>query len=62
MEFQDCTGLILVNTAIPIDIDFQTSARASVMIDQRGTGFDLSKKDVIFSISSENQQELQTVD
>ena len=43
-------------------MDFQTSARTAVMIAQKYTNFDLSKKDVIFSISSGNQQELQAVD
>ena len=62
VEIRDGTGLVLVNTAIPTGVDFQTSARTAVMIAQKYTNFDLSKKDVIFSISSENQQELQAVD
>src|SRR6185312_271528 len=62
VEIRDGTGLVLVNTAIPTGVDFQTSARTAVMIAQKYTNFDLSKKDVIFSISSGNQQELQAVD
>jgi uncharacterized protein len=62
VEIRDGTGLVLVNTAIPTGVDFQTSARTAVMIAQKYTNFDLSKKDVIFSISSGNQQELQVVD
>lgn len=62
VEIRDGTGLVLVNTATPTGVDFQTSARTAVMIAQKYTNFDLSKKDVIFSISSENQQELQVVD
>jgi uncharacterized protein len=62
VEIRDGTGLVLVNTATPTGVDFQTSARTAVMIAQKYTSVDLSKKDVIFSISSENQQELQAVD
>jgi uncharacterized protein len=62
VEIRDGTGLVLVNTATPTGVDFQTSARTAVMIAQKYTNFDLSKKDVIFSIASENQQELQAVD
>src|SRR5574340_686736 len=61
VEIRDGTGLVLVNTATPTGVDFQTSARTAVMIAQNYTHVDLSKKDVIFSISSENQ-ELQAVD
>jgi len=60
VEICDYTGLVLVNTAIPTGVDFKTSTRIAVIVTQRDTGFDLSKKDVIFSISSENQQEIQT--
>ncbi|NHH98090.1 hypothetical protein DYY66_1526 [Candidatus Nitrosotalea sp. FS] len=62
VEIRDGSGLVLVNTAIPTGVDFQTSARTAVMIAQKYTNFDLSKKDVIFSISSGNQQEMQAVD
>ena len=61
VEIRDGTGLVLVNTATPTGVDFQTSARTAVMITQNYTHVDLTKKDVIFSISSQNQ-ELQAVD
>lgn len=62
VEIRDGSGLVLVNTAIPTGVDFQTSAKTAVMVAQKITNVDLSKKDVIFSISSENNQELQAVD
>src|SRR5438309_9193465 len=62
VDIRDGPGLVLVNTAIPTGVDFQTSAKTSVRIAQNITNVDLSKKDVIFSISSENNQELQAVD
>lgn len=61
-EIRDGSGLVLVNTAVPTGVDFQTSARTAVNVAQKTTGIDLTKKDVIFSISSENSQELQAVD
>lgn len=62
VEIRNGTGLVLVNTAVPTGVDFQTSARTAVMVAQKITNIDLSKKDIIFSISSNNQQELQSVD
>jgi len=62
VEIRDGSGQVLVNTAIPTGVDFQTSAKTAVMVAQKITDVDLSKKDVIFSISSENNQELQAVD
>lgn len=62
VEMRDGSGLVLVNTAIPTGVDFQSSARTAVMVAQNVTGVDLSKKDVIFSISSGNNQDLQAVD
>jgi uncharacterized protein len=62
VEIRDGSGLVLVNTAIPTGVDFQTSAKTAVMVAQKISNVDLSKKDVIFSISSENNQELQAVD
>jgi uncharacterized protein len=62
VEIRDGTGLVLVNTAIPAGVDFQTSAHTAVMVAQNVTGIDLSTKDVIFSVSSENNQDLQAVD
>ncbi|MDE1829809.1 MAG: hypothetical protein KGI25_05760 [Thaumarchaeota archaeon] len=62
VEIRDGSGLVLVNTAIPTGVDFQSSARTAVAVSQNVTGTDLSKKDVIFSISSANNQDLQAVD
>ncbi len=62
VEIRDGSGLVLVNTAILTGVDFQTSAKTAVMVAQKISNVDLSKKDVIFSISSENNQELQAVD
>lgn len=61
-EIRDGSGLVLVNTEVPTGVDFQTSARTAVNVAQKIITVDLSKKDVIFSISSENNQELQAVD
>ena len=61
-QIRDGGGLVLVNTAVPTGVDFQTSARTAVNVAQKITMVDLSKKDVIFSISSENSSELQAVD
>lgn len=62
VDIRDGSGLVLVNTAIPTGVDFQTSAKTAVLVAQKITNVDLSKKDVIFSISSDNNQELQAVD
>ncbi|MDE1861599.1 MAG: hypothetical protein KGI33_01675 [Thaumarchaeota archaeon] len=62
VEIRDGSGLVLVNTAIPTGVDFQSSARTAVQVAQNVTGMDLSKKDVIFSISSNNNEDLQAVD
>lgn len=62
VEIRDGSGLVLVNTAIPTGVDFQSSARTAVVVAQNVTGVDLSKKDIIFSISSANNQDLQAVD
>lgn len=62
VEIRDGAGLVLVDTAIPSGVDFQTSARTAVMVSQNVTAIDLSKKDIIFSISAGNNQDLQAVD
>jgi len=62
VDISDGSGRVLVNTAIPTGVDFQTSAKTAVIVAQKITKVDLSKKDIIFSISSENNQELQAVD
>lgn len=62
VDIRDGTGLVLVNTQTPTGADFQTSAKTAVKIAESYTNSDLSNKDVIFSISSKNENELQTVD
>ncbi|MDE1813341.1 MAG: hypothetical protein KGH87_01910 [Thaumarchaeota archaeon] len=62
VDVRDGTGLVLVNTAIPTGVDFQTSAKTAVTVAHNITGIDLAKKDVIFSISTGNNQNLQAVD
>ncbi len=61
VDVRDGTGLVLANTAIPEGVDFQNSARIAARVAQNVTGVDLSKKDVIFSITTDNQN-LQAVD
>lgn len=62
VDIREGQGLVLVNTAIPTGVDFQTSAKTAVMVAQEYTRADLSKKDIIFSISSKNNEDLQAVD
>ncbi len=61
VDIRDGTGLVLANTAIPEGVDFQNSARIAVQVAHNITGVDLSNKDVIFSITTDNQN-LQAVD
>ena len=61
VDVRDGTGLVLANTAIPEGVDFQNSAKIAAQVAQNVTGVDLSKKDVIFSITTDNQN-LQAVD
>lgn len=62
VDIRDGMGLVLVNTETPTGVDFQTSAKTAVKVAEKYTGVDLSNKDVIFSISSKNENELQAVD
>jgi uncharacterized protein len=62
VDIRDGTGLVLVNTQTPTGVDFQTSAKTAVKVAEKYTGTSLSDKDVIFSISSKNENELQAVD
>lgn len=55
-------GLVLVNTAIPTGVDFQTSAKTAVRVAEDYLDQDLSDKDIVFSISAENNENLKTVD
>lgn len=61
VDIRDGTGLVLANTAIPEGVDFQDSARIAVQVAHNITGVDLSNKDVIFSITTDNQN-LRAVD
>jgi uncharacterized protein len=61
VDIRDGTGLVLANTAIPEGVDFQDSARIAVQVAHNITGVDLSSKDVIFSITTDNQN-LRAVD
>ena len=61
VDIRDGTGLVLVNTETPTGVDFQTSAKTAVKVAQEYTSTSLAKKDVIFSITS-NENELQAVD
>jgi uncharacterized protein len=64
VDIREGKGLVLVNTEIPAGVDFQTSARTAVKVAQESLpGADLSKRDVIFSITSNDKQsDLQAVD
>ncbi len=62
VDIRDGTGLVLVNTEIPTGVDFQTSAKTAVSVAQEYTNADLSDKDIIFSITAKNNEELQAVD
>ena len=56
-------GLILVNTEVPTGIDFQESAKTAVQIAQDYLDADLSKKDIVFSITVDaDKTQLQAVD
>ena len=61
VDIRDGTGLVLANTAIPEGVNFQNSARIAAQVAQNVTGVDLSKKDIIFSITTNNQN-MQAVD
>lgn len=62
VDIRDGSGLVLVNTAIPTGVDFQTSAKTAVHVAQEYTNANLSDKDIIFSITAKNNEELQAVD
>ena len=62
VDIHDGKGLVLVNTEIPTGVDFQTSAKTAVKIAQDYTDVNLSDKDVVFSITSNKNEELQAVD
>lgn len=56
-------GLVLVNTEVPTGIDFQESAKTAVQAVQDYLDADLSKKDIVFSITVDaDKSRLQAVD
>ncbi|MBM2852848.1 MAG: hypothetical protein HW420_1395 [Candidatus Nitrosotenuis sp.] len=62
VDIRNGTGLVLVNTEIPTGVDFQTSAKTAVQVAQGYTDANISNKDIIFSITAKNNDELQAVD
>lgn len=62
VDVRDGEGLILVNTEIPTGVDFQASAKTAVSVAQKYTNVDLTEKDIIFSITAKNNEDLQAVD
>jgi uncharacterized protein len=62
VDIRNGTGLVLVNTEIPTGVDFQTSAKTAVQAAQEYTDANISNKDIIFSITAKNNDELQAVD
>jgi uncharacterized protein len=62
VDIHNGIGLVLVNTEIPTGVDFQTSAKTAVQVAQRYTDANISDKDIIFSITAKNNDELQAVD
>jgi uncharacterized protein len=56
------TGLVLVNTAIPTGVDFQSSARTAAVVAEKYLQIDLSDTDIIFSITADKDEHLQAVD
>lgn len=55
-------GSILVNTKVPTGVDFQSSAKIAALSVERYLQFDLSKKDLIFSITVSEDANLEAVD
>ena len=60
VEIKPGDGKILVNTVTPTGVDFQSSARTAVQVAENMANVDLSKNDVIFSISL--KENIQAVD
>jgi len=56
------SGLVLVNTAIPTGVDFQSSAKIAADVAQKYLKTDLSNTDIIFSITADENEHLQAVD
>ena len=56
------SGLVLVNTEIPTGVDFQSSAKIAAEVAEKYLKTDLSNIDIIFSITSDEDEHLQAVD
>jgi len=56
------SGLVLVNTEIPTGVDFQSSAKIAVDVAENYLKKDLSDTNVIFSITADENNDLQAVD
>ena len=56
------TGLVLVNTAIPTGVDFQSSAKIAAGVAENYLQTNLSNTDIIFSITADENEHLQAVD
>lgn len=62
LSIHEGTGLVLVNTAIPTGVDFQSSAKTASDVAQKYLKTDLSDSDIIFSITADENEHLQAVD
>lgn len=62
LSIHDGSGLVLVNTAIPTGVDFQSSAKIAAEVAEKYLQTDLSDKDIIFSITADENEHLQAVD
>ena len=62
LSISDGSGLVLVNTEIPTGVDFQSSAKIAVGVAENYLSSDLSETDIIFSITADENQNLQAVD
>ena len=56
------SGLILIKTAIPTGVDFQSYARTAAEVAEKYLQIDLSDTDIIFSINADEDEHLQAVD
>lgn len=62
VSIHEGTGLTLVNTAIPTGVDFQSSFKIAVDVAENYLHTDFSNTDIIFSITANEDDDLQTVD
>ena len=62
LSVNDGSGLVLVNTEIPTGVDFQSSAKVAVDVAENYLSSDLSETDTVFSITVDENKDLQAVD